>query len=88
MSTKRYYTGNTLITNYECDLCRQYTGRVLTDSYTGKDICFDCASGPSDHGLFYTITQDPEEDEGDNLMKVAEEQLDGRFVSDDEEDQA
>jgi len=87
MSRSLHFTGTTVLSLFECDLCRQYTGRVLTDSYTGKDICFDCASGPSDHGLFYTITQDPEEDEGDNLMKVAEEQLD-RFVSDDEEDQA
>jgi len=56
---------------YNCDLCDGYVSRVVTDSYTGKDICFDCASGPSDHGLFYTITQDPEEDQGDNLMDVA-----------------
>jgi hypothetical protein len=70
---------------YRCDICKTgYLTRVLTDSYSGLDICLDCASGPADHGLFWQVTQDPEEDEGDNLLEVAARL--GLFCSEDEED--
>lgn len=56
---------------YECDFCQDSTNRVLTDSYTNKDICLNCASY-GEHGLFYTVTQEPATD-GDNLIAVATE---------------
>lgn len=56
---------------YTCDVCKnEYLSRVLTDSYTGLDICFDCAC-TGEHGLFYEVTQSPDQDGGDNLLDVA-----------------
>jgi len=55
---------------YECDICEDIAERVLTDSFTGKDICFNCASH-GEHGLFYEVTQAPESDFSDNLVEVA-----------------
>jgi len=56
--------------HYVCDLCGAPEDRVLTDSHTEKDICFDCAS-TGEKGLFWTVTTDPM-GEGDNLMEEAE----------------
>ena len=66
---------------YECDFCGDYTSRVLTDSFTDKEICFDCAS-TGEKGLFWTVTQSPDE-EGDNLIEVATAA--GRISTDDED---
>ena len=55
---------------YECDICEDIAERILTDSFTGKDICFNCASN-GEHGLFYEVTQSPESDFSDNLIEVA-----------------
>ena len=55
---------------YECDICEDIAERILTDSFTGKDICFNCASH-GEHGLFYEVTQSPESDFSDNLVEVA-----------------
>lgn len=75
MSKVLLWTGATMIESYTCDICQSsYLSRVLTDSFTDLDICFECASsGHGGHGgLFYLITQSPEED-GDNLIEVATE---------------
>ncbi len=70
MSSELIWTGASLINSYTCDLCKDaYLSRVLTDSYSGIDICLTCAS-MGDRGLFYRVTQSPDE-EGDNLFEVA-----------------
>lgn len=51
---------------HQCDICKGIEGRVLTDSWTGRDICFMCASR-GEHGLFYTVTMTPGTDGSDNL---------------------
>lgn len=71
--------------SYRCDLCRNLEDRVVTDSYSGKDICFMCATaGFVDGGLFSRVTMNPEEDGGDNLMEAAKEF--GLLPEDDEEE--
>lgn len=72
---------------YECDFCGQYEERMVTDTYTQKDICFGCASaGGREGGLFYTVTMSPSEDGGDNLMERAKEYNLLREEDNDEDD--
>lgn len=60
--------------SYLCDSCGTMESRVLTDSHTGLDFCFGCVSGHGTKGgLFWGVTQDPVEDDGDNLIDAMEQ---------------
>ena len=50
---------------YSCDGCGGVHERVLTDSWTGMDLCFECA-----HIVSWEVTMSPQEDGGDNLRTV------------------
>lgn len=49
---------------HTCDFCGAMEGRVMTDSWTGKELCFSCA-----YIAAYRVTQSPQ-DEGDNMHDV------------------
>jgi len=63
---------------YVCDACGSPGHeRVFTDSWTGMDLCLECA-----HPAAYRTTMSPQE-EGDNLKQVLREE--GRLNDEKEE---